>query len=489
MKKTFIILSCAFSLLFVSCASNEIQENQKEDFTQTEHSNETESENQTESESVTSQENDDLIEENSFPELEEITEPEIITLEPPLLEETSLKEENSNVTTTEEKPLEAELVVEIIPELEKNTKSEQTLSQVTEKNTESNKENNKNIQNVDESIDITNDDIALALQDESTDETSDITNEEQNSQSQENENQLTEQIIPSRKISLKKGEYLDVVYPGNGWIFMGLTDGSKDLSYFGRKLGTGQTKFTLQAKKSGTKIIHFYKEDNLTQQILDDYIEVEVLNENGSSKNHILAPEYKLPLTAKAKEIIEKSQKSDAREIEENVVESEVANENQITTTPQTKVTSENKITTTQKKTNVGNQITTTQTQSASENKITTTPDITPAPTTETTETTTDVTQTADPLVLLKEAQVLYNEKEYSEAKKRLDRFFDVAESKVDEGLYLKGQILEAKSKIQDIKGAIEAYTTLTKNYPASKYWDDASKRIIYLKRFYLEVR
>ena len=72
---------------------------------------------------------------------------------------------------------------------------------------------------------------------------------------------------------------------------------------------------------------------------------------------------------------------------------------------------------------------------------------------------------------------------------KKLNQFFEYSTDNRDEALYLKGQILEAKSDVRDIKGAIDAYTTLTKNYPASKFWDSANKRIIYLKRFYLEVR
>ncbi len=83
----------------------------------------------------------------------------------------------------------------------------------------------------------------------------------------------------------------------------------------------------------------------------------------------------------------------------------------------------------------------------------------------------------------------MYNEKEYSAALKKLNQFFEFSTDNRDEALYLKGQILEAKSEVRDIKGALEAYTSLTKNYPASKLWDDANKRIIYLKRFYLEVR
>ena len=102
----------------------------------------------------------------------------------------------------------------------------------------------------------------------------------------ENE-ESTEAYPVSRSVSLKVSEYLDISYPGNGWIFMGATDNSKNITYFGRKLGTQNTNFSLQARIPGTKILHFYKNDNLTNQIIDDYIEVRVLEERGSKRKSV----------------------------------------------------------------------------------------------------------------------------------------------------------------------------------------------------------
>ena len=83
----------------------------------------------------------------------------------------------------------------------------------------------------------------------------------------------------------------------------------------------------------------------------------------------------------------------------------------------------------------------------------------------------------------------MYNEKEYPAALKKINQYIDFSSDNADYALYLKGQILEAKSEVQDINSSMQAYTTLTKNYPSSKFWDNANKRIIYLRRFYLEVR
>ena len=99
-------------------------------------------------------------------------------------------------------------------------------------------------------------------------------------------------IMPSRSVTLKRGESLEVVYPGSGWIYMGSLSEYNNLASRGRKLGATDTKYTLLAKEAGTQIHHFYKVDNLTGEYIDDYLEVIVLDKKGSSKTTVKAPEY-----------------------------------------------------------------------------------------------------------------------------------------------------------------------------------------------------
>ena len=114
-------------------------------------------------------------------------------------------------------------------------------------------------------------------------------------------------------------EYLDISYPGRGWIYMGITDGSKDLSYFGRKLGTSDTNFTFQAKIEGTKILHFTKNDTLQNEYIEDYIEVKILSEKGSNKTHIKAPEFKMQSKKQQNEISKEEYTEFSDETVENV--------------------------------------------------------------------------------------------------------------------------------------------------------------------------
>lgn len=432
-------------------------------------------------------------------------EPLVITLPPKEIPTPNADSENSD-KNTEEIPLPEEKVeIEDMPEvLEVENDAETGLTQ--EENSDQSQADDQNstdgenqIQNaktgVQESSDKTDENLpqneveseveSLETANESTENSTDDV-QEIGDDDDDDESELVveeEEIIPSRKVTMKKQEYLDITYPGKGWIYMGITDGTKDLTYYGRKLGTENTKFTLQAKNAGTKIVHFYKNDALTGNYIDDYLEIEILNEKGSNKTHIEAPEYKQPSPKKA---------------EKTVVEPAV--ESETTDTPATPIntsaTSASPATPTATSATKATALATTSSATPSAAPAANSPQGSPVGQTSLQDATNGKSAAVESSpesknsdTLLQEAKVLYNEKEYKEALNRLNEFFEIATTKQDQGLFLQGQILEAKSEVQDIKAAIEAYSKLTKNYPASSKWDDANKRIIYLKRFYLEVR
>ncbi len=484
MKKILIATSCAITLCLTSCATKQApqidsqieapeteaaaealaDENTQSDSEQEASDN---SENSQTGDNAEESENNSALTSEDFPEPETIDEPEIITLEP-----VAEPEPSENAPASEEVENEEPPAITIPNSNESNEAENQADVSETETESTETEDNNE---------DITANDVIIVTNPDSDGISGgiDITDDDDTDVSL---NELEKDTTPSRSVTLKKFEYLDVTYPGTGWIYMGLTDNSKDLAYFGRKLGTKDTKFSLQARAAGTKIIHFYRNDPLTGQYLDDYVEVIILAENGSNKTHVAAPEYKLPVQKKEKPA-KKLEETSEEITDEKAAESAAVPETQPSkqTAPAAKPAA---------------------TKSAAATTLA--PSSTPAPSavpTPSEDKTPAVTSTPDepvsaapaveanPNSLLQEAQVLYNEKEYKAALSKLNQFFEYSTDNRDEALYLKGQILEAKSEIRDIKGSIDAYTTLTKNYPASKFWDSANKRIIYLKRFYLEVR
>ncbi len=467
MKKYFILMF-SISFLFFSCASTNIEEAKTEESTLenenienneqiTEQNQENQNNSLTENDEI--EKNENLISEQ-YPELEEIIEPEITELEwkneseenQEILQE---NDEEKSEEFFEEIPEEEFLIptdeLDQIPEKssEENQSNQQENEKIEEnKNDESSLENNdENFSQEDEIIDIFEDDEVEDINE--IDEIDDVEEIDENDNSENSILENKENIIPSRKISLKIGQTLEVVYPGSGWIFMGATDNSKDFTFLGKKLGTQNTKFSFKAKNSGNKILHFYKNDILSQNYIDDYLEVEILNEKDSSAKTITAPEYKQIITKKQQnddEISVETKNEQINNSENNSVEETKSQEKQ---TQKEEIFNEEPFVEEDK-------------FSLSEDKIKS---------------------------LLIEAKNLFSEKKYKESLEKLSLFIEFSSENRDEALFLQGQIYESNSDYKNIKKALESYKNLTKNYPASSYWDSANKRIIYLTKFYLEGR
>ncbi len=488
MKKLIILFCFISSFFFFSCASKPEDENLDEQIENVTTSEDEEQNAMEDTESENSEgEEDDVIflddeEETSvayddydtehdtdslYPVPQDFEEPLVLTLDVPPEEETEYEETEENdaeiiefdeddlrLLSNEDAASEENEAENTEAEAEQNLENEETDDEITSFDT---------IEDNDDVIDIESDDFLDADEDNNAD----IENEEV--------------PIPSRKVTLKKNEYVEITYPGTGWIFLGLTDGSRDIAYYGTKLGSKDTTFSLQARKSGTKILHFYKSDALTNEYLDDYVEVEVTNENGSNKTHIIAPEFKMPVPQIKKPVpVEKENQEDN---ENSKSESENDKSAKPVETQKTNQASAEKsvtetVTSTDKNTSSPE-----SNISAVTNKAESGESNSSAPLQNTTA------AVNNPQTLLQEANILYNEKEFEAAKNKLNQYLLNPDSEIDRAYFLLGQILEAKSSVQDIKAAINAYTNVTKNYPASKYWEDANKRIIYLKRFYLEAR
>lgn len=270
------------------------------------------------------------------------------------------------------------------------------------------------------------------------------------------------EILPSRSVSLKKGETLVITYPGNGWIYMGSTSEYNNLASRGRKLGTTDTKYTLLAKEAGTQIHHFYKVDNLTGQYIDDYIEVTVLEKKGNSSTVVNAPAYS--------EVVPKKPETPAK-ASPKAKETPQSNQQESTVTPVE-----------EKKTEVQTPL---QKEDKEDSVIEVEREDSVIVIDEDEE---EAEENIDLEALLDKARSSIKANKNDDAYPLLVQYLEFSTDNRDEALYLLGQILESNSKYRDIKQAVETYQTLCDSYPASPYWDKANKRIVYLKRFYINI-
>ena len=414
-----------------------------------------------------------------FPPLEDIEEPLVIDLEAP-------EEIVENIENIENIEKAEELTIEELEEIQPDFQENQEII-------ENNLQNSENKEEIIEDKTTSQDSLAVLettpkkLDDDGVEfldlDPNNIVLEISDTKENDFEANEEKEIKPSRSITLKKLEYLDVTYPGKGWIYMGLTDNSKDITYFGRKILPDDTKFSLQAKIEGKKILHFYKEDSLTGEYIDDYIEVIVEKEKGSSKTHIEAPKYIPQIKKESKKIKKSEVSSNTNEIQSlESAKEEAASDNN----------SKSSVKVNEGKTE----------QNKSQNIVDDKPTIVKENNNKTeiidqssnkaeivTESITEENKEIDPSKLYEDAINYYNLKKYQAALNSIVLYLQNALDKRDAALYLQGQIYEADSEIQNINKAIDSYTMLTNNFPASSYWEDANKRIIYLKRFYLEGR
>ncbi len=318
-----------------------------------------------------------------------------------------------------------------------------------------------------------------------------------------------EEIIPSRTMSLLRNQYIDVVYPGSGWVYLGETDDTEIFRYQGRKSETSRTIFTLKSLRGGTAVLHFYKNDILTGNYIDDYLEVTVDDERTFDTKHVEAPSYEEIVPERLLSSQEKNDSAEAHEdsaeLPENnssAAEASIPEEDKTVRAKKDSGSqikhSENKQTaqktesfegqTNIQKTDSGSTKSSAKKEPAQarQSQITETA---PAEPQEQTAPSSDKYNDLTSEELLSKAKKAFKDKKYSETLDYLDSFFDKAVTHVDEALYLKGQTLETKSEVRNIKAALEAYEDLVKKYPQSNLWSKSNDRITYLKRFYFNIR
>ena len=482
----FLIEILFFSFIFFSCATT------KNASSVSSVKDDSEILKEQEESTVSEETNEESLNEEPFLE-EKVTEEELPPLEIPEENQTEeaksekIETENElspieNIFSEEEQQEEPEIIdiKEEIPEIpEDYTNIIEESSKTTEENSNKNDEikaDEKTLGSQEESNDI----LEFPLQDEKSEGFIQVESENSLDENQTEEIQEKSEIIPSRSVSMKNYQYLDIVYPGNGWIYLGESDNSKNFIFYGRKLGGKDTSFTLRSKNPGRFILHFYKNDALTGNFIDDYLEVIVDDEKSSSNEHILCPMYKEIVPPK----YEKNQVK-----EENLQKEELLQENQNTTeaSPQEKTQTEKEEQDIQGKTVIQN-ASSLQDENSLEKTVSPENSLKSENPQNPLETQKEEIESLPVELLLDKAQELYEQKNYEEAKKVLDKFMLSSVSKIDEALFLQGKILEAKSPVQNIKGAVDSYDLIVKRYPKSKFWTQANKRSIYLKRFYINI-
>lgn len=268
---------------------------------------------------------------------------------------------------------------------------------------------------------------------------------------------------PSRSVTVKNSQYLDVIYPGSGWIYLGEKDANDLMRYYGRKVSPDgeETKFTLKATKSGSTVLHFYKNDALAGKFIEDYLAVTVSTET-ERDTHVSAPNYAdyVPKGQRGKNLPAEEAAPKATEaVTERPAQAESKSSPKIVASSSTGTSIER---------SSGSTAQIQEQRPASQNQAAN-------------------VASGD---LLKKAQSEYDAKQYAQCLETIQEFYRNAdESKMDQALYLEARALEAPSPSRNIKSALHTYQTLVNRYPQSSLWEAANNRITYIQRMYIDIR
>ncbi|MCR5605200.1 MAG: hypothetical protein K6F69_00080 [Treponema sp.] len=273
-------------------------------------------------------------------------------------------------------------------------------------------------------------------------------------------------IVPSKNIELPVYRLFHVTYPSREWTYLGEvrtenTEKNKKLvSYISESTNGNQTSFTLRTNHTGNSLLHFYKNDKLTGENIDDYISVSITGTE---------------IAISQEEASDNSQKeennfsSSAPTLTEDAVITEDKTEESYLASKESNSEAENS---TQNSHLLSQHTESVDPTSFSiKNRII------------------EVDNPEETDELLQKAKDSYDNKNYSEAKSLIDSFFTSAITNLDKGLYLQGMILEANSPIQNMRGALKSYQNIIDNYPSSSYAKAAKEKTIYLERFYFDIR
>ena len=377
---------------------------------------------------------------------EDFVEPEV--KDSPFVEETKTAADEQNPESSENKQNEAQDIPEtneeepeLLPKTEENSGEE---NPQTDENLELNENSMENQENLPQN----------GQEPESKAELSEEIEEEEPKENTE-QTESNPQKTPSRSMTAKNNQYVDIIYPGRGWIYMGEDEGKDQiLRYFGRKLGTENTTFTLRTTKSGETVLHFYKNDVLKGEYIDDYLEIKVLEESAKPNERAKAPSYEESVPQKPVRLEKKAETQ-----EETQKTDEIKNIEEKTSDNEQKLSSQDE--TNLKKNDVSNEVS--RPEQKKSLKI-------------------------DTKNLLEQAKKDFEAKSYAQALSEVQQYLDTQNTRIDEALFLQGQILEADSEVKNIKSAIDSYNSLIKNYPASTFWQEANRRKIYLNRYYVNI-
>jgi hypothetical protein len=261
----------------------------------------------------------------------------------------------------------------------------------------------------------------------------------------------------SRELRVVVGQFFEIPYRGKGWIFLGEMNSSRGISFDSRRVDDEGQTFVFRALNEGEYFVKFNKQDFVNNYYVNDTVKVIVGENTGNiptgylNSTRVTAPRWEAPAPNMAGAAANTTA-ANVTAPNTAAVNAEAAN----TATPNL---------------------------AAAEGSAAL-PVALPA-----------AQPVAQPVAvanggvgLMPKARTDFDAKKYADVISALDTLaYEAALD--DEAYWLYGQSFEANSPSRNIKAALAAYQSLIRNFPMSKYYEDAEGRVAYLNKFYIDIR
>ncbi len=277
-------------------------------------------------------------------------------------------------------------------------------------------------------------------------------------------------VIFSRTVRATVGQLVEIPFRGTGWTFLGELGSRRGISYDSRRLDPEGQSFIFRAEEAGTYALKFYKEDYIRDYIINDHVQVIVGDAPESSgtgwfkppvdRGRVIAePRWPLepgtpvvsPQTPPAQTSPAAVQATPAAAAPQPVARPSISDEGIVPVTPAVPSG--------------------TPTQAGPPAAAVVMP------------------ENSSPEEYVKKAQEEFDAGRVSSAISVLEQFRQRYPSGSDEAFWLLGQFYEANSPSRDIRTSLDYYRRLVNEYPQSKRYNDAKRRIAYLERYYFNIR
>jgi len=329
--------------------------------------------------------------------------------------------------------------------------------------------------------------------------------------------QPKEENVFSRTVHATVGQLVDIPFRGNNWSYLEDMVSRRGIAYMSRRVDSEGMIFTFRAEDTGIFALRFYRRDYIRDFILYDYVQVIVEEPpdkgsaaavNPSIDRGKVTAEPRWPSALEEAEMLRggarPSSAAEAASGNKNGSASSppAASSNRDSavsqiqgTTPQTSSANRDSTaapaqgTTAPPQTASNNRDTPSQTQGTGAAPQPVTPSAPPQTMPADTAPPAEKKEKLPPEEILKKAQDAFNGGNTADAIALLDQYTEFYPGGNDELYWLYGQFYEANTPSRNILLSLDYYRRLVNEYPQSRRYNDARRRISYLERFYINIQ